>query len=493
MPCGGKKRCLKCKVKVTGALLPMSAHETSLLSDEEIQNNIRYACMTEAVGDICLYLDTHTDDGVTVLTEWKLPMFEVDRWGGDYGIAVDIGTTTIAAYLYRLSDGELISSVSDQNPQALYGADIISRIERAIKGDGDLLSQTIQTALSRLFLELVSCARLTPDAIDSIVLVGNTAMLYLLCGKNPVSIAYAPFKSETYFGESLPAKALNFSLGAEVYLPSCISAYIGADMTSALLAAGFYDVDGIIEQRSVLLADIGTNGEIALLHDGKLLCCSTAAGPAFEGAGIFQGMAEKKGAIGRVRLIGGKFYCTVLGETEAKGICGSGLLDAVASMLDAGILDETGNINPDGHNYTSFISEVEGQPAFTLPGTSIIITQKDIRALQLAKAAICAGIMTLLDEAGISAERLSHLLIAGGFGSHINPYSAERIGLIPKGYADKTSFIGNAAGAGASMILLNRRYRMASELIRDIADHIDLSCHPAFTEHFVEQMVFPEN
>lgn len=260
------------------------------------------------------------------------------------------------------------------------------------------------------------------DAIDSVVLTGNTAMLYLLTERHPASIVAAPFAMDCGFGQFVAPQALALPLSPDcrVYLPACLSAYVGADITTALLAAGFYREGRVPAGPPRLLVDIGTNGEMALAADGRLLCCSTAAGPALEGAGIHQGVMARTGAIYRVRLEGLTMVCDVLGGGEAQGICGSGLVDAVAALCEAGVIQDTGLIDEESHAFTAYVEECDGQPAFRLPGTAVRLTQKDIRAVQLAKSAICAGMRTLIAEAGLQAEAIAELVVAGGFGSRID-------------------------------------------------------------------------
>lgn len=256
------------------------------------------------------------------------------------------------------------------------------------------------------------------------------------------------------------------------------------------MAAGFDRKLEIAASEPELLVDIGTNGEMALAAGGRLLCCSTAAGPAFEGAGIYQGMNAKEGAVSRVVLTDGEIRCEVIGGGEAKGLCGSGIVDAVAVMVKAGILDETGLINEEGHAFEAYITEVDDQPAFRLPGTGVILTQQDIRAVQLAKSAVCAGMLTLMGEAGMKPEDIGRLTIAGGFGAFIDANAAETIGLIPPGFAAKAVAVGNAAGTGASMTLLSEEIRRRSEALARRAETVELSTSPRFMEYYVENMLF---
>lgn len=492
MPCGGRRRCLKCRVKITGSLSPMGDRESALLSEEEKAAHIRFACMAELLGNAVLDLSSQAAKDA-IVTEGIMPAFSLEPWGTSLGAAVDIGTTTLAAYLFRLKDGALLASCSKKNPQGVYGADVVSRLEASIKGQKAELAETIRGGLAQMLSSLcVQAGRLSAE-IDSVVLTGNTAMLYLLTGRDPTSIVAAPFAMDCAFGQFFTPDDLGLPLSpsCRVYLPRCLSAYVGADITTALLAADLFRNGRTVPGPPRLLVDIGTNGEMVLAAKGCLLCCSTAAGPALEGAGIRQGMAAKTGAIHKVQLEGASITCQVLGDGPAEGLCGSGLIDAIAVLRQAGILDETGCIDEESHAFTDCIEEWEGQPAFRFPGTSVLLTQPDIRAVQMAKSAICAGILTLIGEAGLRREDIYELVIAGGFGSRINVDSAERIGLIPSGFAGKSRAIGNAAGTGAAMLLLSRRLVEETESMDAAARTVSLSSHPVFTDAYLSGMYFP--
>lgn len=492
MPCGGKRRCFKCKVIVSGAAAPAGDQERSLLSEEERAAGVRYACMTEALGDIQVR-PVEEKQGNYIQTDGALPSFAAAPWGTRLGAAVDIGTTTLAAYLYDLPSLSLLDAQSRPNPQAGYGADVISRLECSLNGKREELASSIRTGVRQLLGALSRQAGRDLNELDSLVLTGNTAMLYLLCGRDPSSITAAPFEMDCSFGCFLRPDELDLPLGSDcrIYLPRCISAYVGADITTALLAAGFFRDGRVPEGPPRLLIDIGTNGEMALASGGRLLCCSTAAGPALEGAGIRQGMTARDGAVHKVSLTDGRIVCEVLGGGEGTGICGSGLVDAIAVMRRAGVLDETGLIDEESHAFTQWIEEADGQPAFRLPGTRVLLTQKDIRAVQLAKSAICAGMITLIEEAGLPPDQVTSLVIAGGFGARIDVASAEAIGLIPPGFAAKARAVGNGAGAGASMVLLSEAILRDSDRIAGVSRTIELSTHPRFTEAYVEGMFFP--
>ncbi len=445
-PCGGRGSCGKCRVRLDG---------------REV-----LACQTTVDGDVTVELPAKTHCQIQVGGE--LPAFRLDPWAEGQGVAIDIGTTTMAAYLYELKSGAQLAQASSPNPQSAFGADVITRMQKAEEGQADALKLAIVDGVKALISALC-----VPDRIGSLVLTGNTAMLYLLTGQDPAPILRAPFLLSRPFGEYMDPAAFGLPGMAKVYLPACVSAYVGADIGCAMLAAGLFAAGRVYGGKPVLLIDIGTNGEIVLCANGRLLACSTAAGPAFEGAGICQGMAARDGAVAHVSTDG---RCEVIGGGSATGICGSGIVDAMAYMAALGVIDETGLLNDD---------------PWTLPGTSVSITQADVRAVQLAKAAICAGMLTLLDHARVDPADVERLLIAGGFGSYIDPKSAERIGLIPEGFAGVARAIGNASGMGASMALLSSACLDDTKKASAQCETVELASNPVFMEHYVERMMFP--
>jgi len=428
-PCGGNGTCGKCRVLANGK--EVLSCRTFVSEDTEVVLLAEY-------GEI-----RGVTKGYTAEFEKKPLVSE------GYGMAIDIGTTTVAGYLYHFPEGELIKSICVANRQAEFGADVISRIGYAEQGGIEVLKNRIQEQIAKIS---------EGYPIEKYVITGNTTMLHLLTGKNPAGIARAPFLPESLFGEWV----LN------AYLPKCISAYVGADITTAILASG------MMEKKTAFLVDIGTNGEMALWHNGELVCCSTAAGPAFEGAGIYQGVPAVRGAINRVFLQDNSLQYETVDGGKPVGICGTGIMDAAACMLELGALDETGYLEEN----------------FSIGDSKIVITPEDIRAIQLAKAAIAAGIDTLLHACGIEADAVEAFYIAGGFGSYIRCDSAVRIGLIPEAVAKKVVAIGNAAGNGAAMILQSTDCLKKSEEIAKTARTVDLSQDAYFMERYMEQMMF---
>ena len=421
----------------------MDESERRLLSGEDQANGIRLACFCRVCGDVSVRLN---DAGASKIIAWnKTAAFEHTETG--FGIAVDIGTTTVAMQLFERASGRVLAERLAENRQRGYGADVISRIEACKTSDLDTLSDLIADQLEEMAAACLAEAGL--DTIDEAVVTGNSTMLHLYEGLDPASLAVVPFDVQSYFG-CMSRRTL---AGAPVYLPRCIGAYVGADIICAILASGMVHKGGV-----ELLADIGTNGEMALLHNGKLLCCSTAAGPAFEGAGLSQGMPAAPGAIRAVQQTDGAITYKTVQDKPAIGVCGSGYLDE----------------------------------DYEIDGSGVTIIQKDVRQIQLAKSAICAGVITLLEEEGVDAADVARFCIAGGFGSSMDYTSACAIGLFPAALRDKTEFIGNGALGGAAMLLMNRSLREYSESLAENATELSLSASAAFMDYYVDCMSFME-
>lgn len=470
-PCGGNGRCGKCRVTVQGQVSPPSEQERQLLGDEALQNGVRLACLAAVEGDVTVFL-TDSKAVQAISSEGTMPEFALDPIFEKYGAVVDIGTTTLAARLYA-HDGTLLACAAAPNPQRVYGADVISRIEKSLAGKRETLAQCICGGLDELLHQMEQEAAISPEDVDTVILTGNTAMLYLFTHRDVDCLSHAPFIADELFGRWADPEELTLTAApaARIYLPRCMSAFVGADITCALVASQICE-----KPDSALLADIGTNGELALWHDGRLLCCSTAAGPVFEGATISQGMQASKGAIDRVTWHDGQVCCHTIGDAPAVGICGSGIIDAAAVLCEQEIIDETG----------AFADE---EDAYSLT-QEVALTQKDVRMLQLAKSAICAGMLTLLGVENIDVAELPRLIIAGGFGSFLNLHSAARMGLYPPELESHASAIGNAALVGAAMLLLRGEYLTQSVALSEMSETIDLSSNPIFMDNYVECMSF---
>jgi uncharacterized 2Fe-2S/4Fe-4S cluster protein (DUF4445 family) len=418
-----------------------------------------------------------------------------------YGIAVDIGTTTIAAYLYDLVSGQRLRVGSVLNPQKKYGADVLSRIDYTLTGPDNLkkMNEVIIECINELIEQIASDSGINKEFIYTCVFVGNTTMTHFLMGANAGNIAVSPFIPVTTGFHRLKAKELGIRVnyGGIAYVFPGVSGYVGADTVAAVLSSGMHLRDEIS-----LLIDIGTNGEIVLGNREWMYACSTAAGPAFEGTNIRNGMGGVKGAIDRVAFDGSLRY-SVIGGGKPVGICGSGIVDAVALMLEEGIIDETGRIagEEERQNLVRELSdrivEIDGMKAFLLASGNecagdmdIAVSQKDVREIQNAKAAIAAGVATLVKHAGIRVEEVGKVYLAGGFGSYISIDSALTIGLLPRRLKGRIKSIGNAAGSGACAGLVSSRMFREAERIKSMIEYIELSSSPDFTEEYINSMIF---
>ncbi len=413
---------------------------------------------------------------------------------GNLGVAVDVGTTTMAAYLIDLRTGEQLACASEMNPQRSFGGDVISRADYSCESRENkkrlqsLVVKAIEGMTGRMLAE---CSRERAD-VRHIVCVGNTIMMHLLAGLETGYITRSPFTPVYRRGFTVRADELGMKdEGTRVTLGPCVAGYVGADTVAAVLACGMHKSEEL-----QLLVDIGTNGEIVLGNRKGMLCCSAAAGPAFEGAHIRCGSGAQDGAIDHVKIEDGEVRYTVLGGGEARSVCGSGLVDAVAEMVENGIVDETGRIDEDfaPEAYQSRIFEYEGNPAFSLDGKNaegVFISQQDVREVQLAKSAIAAGIQVLMNEMGAEFSLVSRLCLAGGFGNYIDRESAVKIGLLPEEMADRIVPVGNAAGTGARMMLRSRdEWAQADGSLLNGMRYVELSARADFQELFVEKMMF---
>ena len=423
-----------------------------------------------------------------ILTESLLPKIQGDKTG--LGIAVDIGTTTVVAYLYDLKTAECLGVQSSINPQVTLGVDVISRIKFCGDFEDGLskMQDAIKTKLNFLFDKLCSESKIAKEDVMHVAVTGNTTMLHLLAGISPVTMGFSPFTPASVFGNTVSASDIGIDApGADVYLVPCISSFVGGDITSAILASGMFTGGEMC-----LLMDIGTNGEVALGNKNGLWVTSTAAGPAFEGAEIERGMAGVPGAVNSVFIREGNIGYTVLGGGSPAGICGSGILDLAAIAVQTGLMDETGRIltvdeAPAGAE--RYLRELDGGNAVYVD-ESVYLTQKDIRHIQTAKAAMAAGVLALAKSAGIGLADITTVFIAGGFGNYMDRSSAVTIGLIDRQLEEKIKFIGNAAGSGAIMALLNDAYKQDSQKIADIGSHVELGGDAYFMEKYVDCMFF---
>lgn len=464
-PCGGKGTCKKCRVIIKG-------------DDNQPLREV-LACQHMAEGD--LIFEVPAPAAAMILSESYWPDIDF-AWNEkpavqSYGIAVDIGTTTVVVYLEDLVSRKNISTRSFLNPQASYGADVISRIQSVMQKPESLQEQKtlITRSINQAIKDLAVENEIDGCAIKEMAIAGNNPMLHILLGADPSGLAIFPFNPVFVDEQELKAADLGFDFcgTADVILLPALSSYVGADIIAGMAATELTD-----EDKYSLYIDIGTNGEMALGNQNRILTCATAAGPAFEGAKISCGLGGVDGAIHR---FSGNGYKTI-GSVPPTGLCGSGLVDVIAWLLDSGKLDPSGYLeNP--------VTILEANK--TAEGLPLQLTPQDIREVQLAKGAIAAGIQTLLSEAGIEESQVERLYLAGGFGYALHVDSAARIGLFPASMKDKVIRAGNLAGLGARLAIHSGAFRERIKSIQKKAEYFELSNHPGFNEAFVMEMHYP--
>jgi uncharacterized 2Fe-2S/4Fe-4S cluster protein (DUF4445 family) len=404
------------------------------------------------------------------------------------GLAVDVGTTTVVAYLLDLDAGKVLAVPAAANPQSRHGDDVISRIAYANDVEPGLgeLGGLVRTQIEHLLDECCAQAGVSKADVCEVLAVGNTTMLCLLLGVPPRHIAHAPYIPP--FTSAQRTRGLWD--GVDLVTLPVVSAYVGADTVGVMLAEELDRVDG-----PTLAIDIGTNGEIVLAAPGRILACSAAAGPAFEGAHISQGMRAASGAIDHVWMEGGDLAVSTIDGGGPVGVCGSGLADAVAVFLEEGAVDDTGRLltpREAEHAGSRLTERIEQGAAGTRCRISdqVWVTQKDIREVQLAKGAIRAGCEILMREMGIGSSDLAHVVLAGAFGSYLSPYSAVRLGLLPPVGVEIVEPVGNAAGSGAILALLSVAERRRAVEIAERTEHIELSARPEFAAELANAMLF---
>ena len=441
--------------------------------------------------------------GVTVTT-FAGRILAVER--GDttamrFGLAIDVGTTTVVTTLLELTSGEQLASVSSLNPQSVFGGDLMSRIAFAQFDAGNLrkLQTRIIGLLNQHVAEVCRASGVLPKWVYKVVVVGNTCMHHVLLGIDPSWVGLAPYAPVMRHALTLAAKDLFLKVAPEarVCLLPIVAGFVGADAVAVALATHIDEGDALR-----IAVDIGTNGEVLLGSAARLIACSAPAGPAFEGGQIRHGMRGALGAIDRV-TVDDDVRVHTIGEGDALGICGSGLLDLVAGLLDTGVIDWTGLIQverrdalPPGLRDRVLARGEERQVVVLRTGEAgaareIVLTQDDVRQLQLAKGAIASGIAMLQHVAGVPAERIAELMLAGGFGNYLSIASAVRIGLIPALGEGRVRYVGNAAALGAQLCLLSEAERARADALARRIEHVSLAAHPDFEQIFVDCMNFP--
>ncbi len=465
-PCGGKGQCGKCKVLVNG---------------EEM-----LACQTEVKGDILVKLPEKADN--TILTEGLVATTKADG-KNKYVLAYDIGTTTVVAYLMNGETGEQITTASLLNPQTTFGGDVIARIQYQVSNpESTELRDCIRTAMEALAKEAVAKAGLKVEDVTLVSMVGNTAMHHLMLGIDPKTLTTPPYMPNVYEKLSLPLHDILpiFPKGEFRALPN-VAGFVGADTVGCMLSTRFDK-----KKKVTLMIDIGTNGEMVIGNTKRRICCSTAAGPAFEGAKISQGMRGATGAIDHAHWAGDHLEYHVIGDKEPVGICGSGVLDVIAALLNAGIITWRGNLKSDDFYMYKDENGVERKMIYyAIPGTNVRLTQQDVREIQLAKSAIRSGIDLLIKAMDKTPEDVDEVLLAGAFGNYMSPEAACRIGMIPPVLLPKIKSIGNAAGEGSKLASVNEEEFEYAGRLHEGVEFLELASRPEFMTLYGENLSFP--
>ena len=454
--CGGLGNCCKCAVKCR------------IADTEEYQTVL--SCHTFVTSNLTVLLDVDSESRI-----WKISSTSSFA-SRKVGMILDIGTTTLAACLVDKETRETLARASVLNPQGAFGADVISRISAFGDGKGDEMRTVVVDATNRLIAYFCN----TGAQIEEVLAVGNPTMLHLFIGIDPTGIGSYPFtpafvETKYFAGADIGIDAPRVRL-----LPS-ISAYLGSDVSAGILAC---EMDKTKETQ--LFMDLGTNGEIVLSHNGKLYAASTAAGPALEGANLCCGMGGVSGAIDRVWCEGGQLHFTTVDSAPARGICGSGLIDLIALLLDEGILDETGAFSEECNS--PFFHHLEDD-CFYLT-CEVYLSQDDIRQFQLAKAAIAAGVEALLAHCNVKVSEIERIFLAGGLGYYMSPVSATRTGLLSPKLLSRTQIVGNTALAGAKLCLLKEEKQTEIDSLCKETETVELSFSPVFSQSYIENMGF---
>lgn len=467
-PCGGRGRCKGCRVKVLAGEVAVSAEDRALLAADELAAGWRLSCCAQAETDLTLELAQWE---AAILADNTVFVFTPQE---GLGVAVDLGTTTLVAQLLDRRTGHVLAVRTALNAQGRHGADIMSRVEFAAHHGGQpTLVKLIRKQIGQLVAELLSTAAGRECELREVVIVGNTVMHHLFCDVSVEPLSRHPFESADDGLQIFSAESLGWQIGSPAtvrFLPY-LGSFVGSDILAGVLATRLYE-----SEKLVALVDLGTNGEMVVGNRERLLCASTAAGPAFEGARISMGMRAATGAISEVNVADGGVRCHVLGNVAARGICGSGLVDAAAAGLELGRIQPSGRL-PGGDDFPLL--------------APVALTQADVRELQLAKGAIAAGLRILVQQWGARLEDVSRLYLAGAFGNYINRASAQRIGLLELPM-EKVIAAGNTALLGAKLALFNLHEHDGSHAaLRQRIQHVPLNEDPLFQEIYVDAMGFP--
>jgi Uncharacterized metal-binding protein len=483
--CNGKGTCGKCKVRIMRGNVSISREDEAFFDQRELDLGYRLACVARPRFDCIVEILGHKDSKIDVLVAADIATDGIDDLAtpkatkdtDECGVIIDIGTTTIAMQLVSLESGKVLQTFTTVNKQRAYGADVISRIEASVKGKKEALRKSIQKDILTGINELVST---NTEKISKVIIGANATMVHLLMGYNCNNLGTYPFTPVNIDTINIGiSDLLDDNIGdARVTICSGISTYVGGDIVSGLYALGFDK-----KEKVSILIDLGTNGEMAIGNKDKILVTSTAAGPAFEGGNIACGVASVSGAICGVTINEGKANTTTIGGESAVGICGTGVIEAVAELLREGLIDETGLFEEEYFD-EGFLLCVDEK------GSKIALKQKDIREIQLAKSAVRAGVETLISQYGVTYDEIENVYIAGGFGYKMSIDKALSIGLLPQELRDKIKAVGNTCLSGAYKYLLKGDSEQDVDNIISLSSEVQLSSDKKFNELYVKYMYF---
>ncbi|MCX6179681.1 MAG: ASKHA domain-containing protein [Chlorobiales bacterium] len=523
-PCNREGTCRKCKVFLYPEDLENVRYERGChsLTAQDEANGYMLSCQVYIHGNVRVKVPERVQPMLAIVADGKCRQVSIDPFIvksydpergttcvtagphvlkteiGDttaqlYGVAIDIGTTTLVVALLDLRSGKVLHSNSALNPQALHAQDILSRIKLGSTDEGlTLLHSELLHELNRMIGALAASENIDRSMLYEAILSGNTTMLTMAASTSPASLGKYPYQVELQTGCSFSADKLGLQIAEQgkVWFPPVASAYVGADITSGIMAADLSRLKGI-----TLFVDIGTNGEMVLAENGKLTATSTAAGPAFEGMNISCGMRAVAGAIEKVFLNKGTVEMQTISGAKPIGLCGSGLMDAVAELSREGVVDRNGRLAKPGseifQTWQHHFEIEQGRVRFKFTD-KVTLTQQDIRQVQLAKAAVRAGIDLMLLSCSHIPEEVDRVFIAGSFGAHLQVSSLIALGLLPNSFADRVEFLGNTSQSGAVAFLLNRKLRLDTESMVTQMKVLELSREPEFEKIFLKALAFPQ-
>lgn len=480
-PCGGKGTCGKCRIQVLEGSLSVQKEDEHFFTEEELKAGWRLACQAKPEEDLVIRLGGKFENEMEVLSGFRGEISGTKNPAEKgLGFAVDIGTTTLAIQLYDLAEGKCLDTYTGLNGQRVYGADVIARIQAATEGKAEILKEKIRGDLWKGMETLLEKHRISWERISKIAIAGNTTMIHLLMGYPCEGLGRVPFTPYRLEDIEIQAKEIFPGIEGEtkLWIYSGISTFVGADIVSGLCTLSMEN-----EEKLQMLIDLGTNGEMALGNKEKLLVTSTAAGPAFEGGNIVWGTGSIPGAVCHARFIDGTLDISTIQDQPPVGICGTGVIELTAELVRTEEIDETGRLEDQWFE--------NGYPvAQNVRGEQIVLTQKDVREIQLAKAAVRAGIETLLSEYGVSASEVETVYVAGGFGYRLDYEKAAAVGMFPEEFLGKIQTVGNSSLQGAAELLIHEEKIQEGRRLAGRAKEVDLSVHPVFQDAYMDAMFF---